>query len=166
MEIESWYYADRQNTSDRNQFHCHYRQNIAHEPPLEQIHISKVKNEQQKCSRELAGSVTSGAVAQTWLTVSPVELWHRTGWLYHQWSCGTDMADFTTNVLFTSRILIGQKLNLLKEQRHKRQNHKSSQLCNGLIHNISASLHDNQTEKRNFLLCLILPISFQAMWLS
>ena len=45
MEIESWYYADRQNTSDRNQFHRHYRQHIAHEPPLEQIHISKVKNE-------------------------------------------------------------------------------------------------------------------------
>jgi hypothetical protein len=73
---------------------------------------------QWSCGTDLAGCITSGVVAQTWLTVSSVGLWHRLGWLYHQWSWGRDLADFTTNGLFTSRIFIGYKFNLCKEQRH------------------------------------------------
>jgi hypothetical protein len=122
---------------------------------------------QWSCGTDLAGCITSGAVAQTWLNVSPVELWHRPGWLYHQWSCGTDLADFITNRSFTSRILIGHKFNLCKEQRHTHVKITNPlKTLNGLILNISARLHDNPTEKTRFPLGLMLPISFQVKWLS
>jgi hypothetical protein len=52
---------------------------------------------QWSCGTGLAGCITSGVVAQTWLTVSSVGLWHRLGWLYHQWRCGTDLADCITS---------------------------------------------------------------------
>lgn len=63
MEMELWYDADTENTSERNQSHCHYPQQITHELPLEQIQVCKVKNQW----------TSSRNVAQTWLVVSPVE---------------------------------------------------------------------------------------------
>jgi hypothetical protein len=46
MEMDSlWYDAERENISDRKQSHRHYPQQIAHELPLEQIQVSKVKNQ-------------------------------------------------------------------------------------------------------------------------
>jgi hypothetical protein len=45
MEMELWYDADTENTSERNQSHRHYPQQITHELPLEQIQVCKVKNQ-------------------------------------------------------------------------------------------------------------------------
>jgi len=86
--------------------------------PVELWHRPGWLYHQWSYSTDLADCIISGAVVQTWLTVSPVELWHTLHWLYRQWRCGTDLADFITSGLFTSRILIGHKFNLCKEQRH------------------------------------------------
>ena len=93
MEIESWYDADRiilhRETSPTATI-----DNILHMNCL----WSKSRSPRWKMSSE--------NVAQTWLALSPVELWHRLDWLYHQWSCGTELAACITSAAVAQTWLI------------------------------------------------------------
>ena len=112
MEMELlWYDADGENTWEtsptttiHNKMHMNCLWSKSRSPAwktsewvAEMWHRPGWLYHQWSCVTDLAGCITSGVVAQTWLTVSSVGLWHRLGWLYHQWSCGTDLADCITS---------------------------------------------------------------------